>query len=490
VSSERPVDRAREGPPSVLVVDDDRRVLELLEVAFSAHGFKVWTAVDGDEAIKKAHVEHPDLLVLDVRLPKRSGLEVCEAVRRDPEQFHLPIILVSAASETEARVAGLQAGADDYLAKPFSPKELIARSRRLLARSAEGRDARRRTRELERELHRAQDEARRSLVEAQREQRLRELAYGPGRDLSRTLDVDEVARRFLLEVQSRLGVQTLALLLPGADGELTAHAVRGDGLERFAALSIPRQGPLATLLLALGRPALERELERLPELRPEVPPLVACGAALIAPLVSDGTLEGLLVTDERADGRAHTRLDAEMLLGLCDLAGAALATAQRFREQLDHQIELLVGADARGGHSGEAWTVVDRAARATLLPPRLRAHVALALAFGARVAEPGLRVALERLAANDPTRRITEVLALCDAGRGVPSERDDAPEAVRAAALLDVAGRLAAARRRGTPLEHALEESVTSLAVPLDPATLQALRAAAREAVWLAGSAA
>src|SRR5438552_16086516 len=128
----------------ILVVDDDRRVRELLEVALTAHGFAVITASDGEEAVKRAIAERPDLVVLDVRLPKKSGLEVCETLRGDPEDPSVPIILVSAAAETDARLQAFSRGADDYLAKPFSPKELIARIKRLLARNAETRAARHR----------------------------------------------------------------------------------------------------------------------------------------------------------------------------------------------------------------------------------------------------------------------------------------------------------------------------------------------------------
>ena len=112
------------------MVDDDKHVLELIEVAYTSHGFRVFTAADGHEAMQKTLTEHPDLLVLDVRLPKKTGFEVCEMLRRDPDEIHLPIILVSASGDTDARLKGFVAGADDFLAKPFSPRELIARSRR------------------------------------------------------------------------------------------------------------------------------------------------------------------------------------------------------------------------------------------------------------------------------------------------------------------------------------------------------------------------
>src|SRR5438093_4127852 len=155
---------------NILVVDDDRRVRELLEIALTAHGFAVLTAADGDEGIKRALGQRPDLVILDVRLPKKSGLEVCDALRGDVDDPSVPIILVSAAVETDARLQAFARGADDYLSKPFSPKELIARIKRLLVRHSESRAAVQRAQDLERELARAQDEARRARVDSRREQ--------------------------------------------------------------------------------------------------------------------------------------------------------------------------------------------------------------------------------------------------------------------------------------------------------------------------------
>ena len=97
--------------PIVLIVDDDLRVLELLEIAFQAHGFKVVKAADGDEAIHRIAGERPDLVVLDVRLPKKSGLEVCEIIRRDPTDARLPVIVMSGAAETESRLRAFTCGA-------------------------------------------------------------------------------------------------------------------------------------------------------------------------------------------------------------------------------------------------------------------------------------------------------------------------------------------------------------------------------------------
>ena len=475
--------------PRVLVVDDDRRVLELLEVAYTSHGFRVITAADGHEAMQKCLTDRPDLLVLDVRLPRKSGLEVCELLRRDPEENHLPIILVSAAGETDARLRGFTAGADDYVSKPFSPKELIARSRRLLWRASEARDMRRRMRDLERDLARAQDEVKRSAIETRREQRLRELATMLEREFHRTLDLDELARRILLEAQARLGVGLAGVLL--RDDSVQAfvpYAVRGDGLDRLAQLEFESNGALARMLPALGRPAAVRELERLPELADELPALVAARIARVSPLIGVAGLEALLVTDERLDGQEPAKADQEMMSVLCEAAGTALHTARLVRSQIDLEIELSApaeGEDTPQRH--EAAAIMDRAARATLLPPRLRGLLALAIRLGDAALAPATRAALTRLAKHDLTGRVKEFLQLISQDEPTPGSGEP-PEGARAAMLFSMALEMVRARAGGSTVEAALQHAARHAGSNLDPATLQALEAAVRECAWLSDS--
>ena len=130
--------------PLVLIADDDARVVELLTIALTSHHLRVITAVDGDEAIRRALAERPDLVLLEVRLPRKSGLEVCDYLRHDPEDPQVPVVLMSTSTDTESRLEGLARGADDFLEKPFSPKELVARVKRLIPRAPQARASRNR----------------------------------------------------------------------------------------------------------------------------------------------------------------------------------------------------------------------------------------------------------------------------------------------------------------------------------------------------------
>jgi len=127
--------------PSILLVEDEAPLVTMLSYNLEKAGFEVRAALDGDEALLMVAERLPDLVVLDWMIPKVSGLEVCRRLRRGKETARLPVIMLTARAEEEDRLRGLDTGADDYVTKPFSPKELIARIRAVLRRSRPATDA-------------------------------------------------------------------------------------------------------------------------------------------------------------------------------------------------------------------------------------------------------------------------------------------------------------------------------------------------------------
>ena len=117
---------------NVLLVDDDPVILKLLQVNFEMEGFNVSTANDGVEGLEKARAERPDIVLLDIMMPRMDGLQVTKALKGDPETKDIPIILLSAKAQASDIQAGKDIGADDYLTKPFDPLELLERVNELL----------------------------------------------------------------------------------------------------------------------------------------------------------------------------------------------------------------------------------------------------------------------------------------------------------------------------------------------------------------------
>ena len=119
---------------TVLIVEDETDVVDLLRYNLKRAGFKVLVANSGDDGLAAVRGHRPDVVVLDLMLPGMSGLEVCRALKKDPETAHIPVLMLTAKDEQKDRVKGLETGADDYVGKPFSPRELVLRVQALLRR--------------------------------------------------------------------------------------------------------------------------------------------------------------------------------------------------------------------------------------------------------------------------------------------------------------------------------------------------------------------
>jgi two-component system alkaline phosphatase synthesis response regulator PhoP len=121
----------------ILIVEDDKDIAKMLEYNLKKEGFKVITASDGEDGLDLAVRQYPDLILLDLMLPGMDGLEVCKALKKESKTGLIPVIMLTAKGQESDKVVGLELGADDYVTKPFSPRELIARIKAVLRRAAE-----------------------------------------------------------------------------------------------------------------------------------------------------------------------------------------------------------------------------------------------------------------------------------------------------------------------------------------------------------------
>jgi two-component system phosphate regulon response regulator PhoB len=183
-------------PERILIVDDEPDLLELVRFNLCQAGFDVETATGGQEGLEKARRRRPDLVVLDLMLPDVPGTEVCRRLRTDAELAGVPILMLTARSEEIDRVVGLELGADDYVTKPFSPRELVLRTRAILRRTrADGEPAklmRNGLLELDPERHRCRVSERDIKLTAKEFELLRALMERPGRVMTRDRLLDEV----------------------------------------------------------------------------------------------------------------------------------------------------------------------------------------------------------------------------------------------------------------------------------------------------------
>jgi diguanylate cyclase (GGDEF)-like protein len=125
----------------ILIVDDDPDILDILRIVLTERGFEVIEASNGEEALESAKTKAPNLIILDYKIPKLSGIEVCKQLRKDILLQHMPIIMLTGKGEVQDKVEGLGAGADDYIVKPFQVNELVARINMVLRRTSRELDA-------------------------------------------------------------------------------------------------------------------------------------------------------------------------------------------------------------------------------------------------------------------------------------------------------------------------------------------------------------
>ena len=116
----------------ILVVDDEIYIVHILDFSLGMEGYEVLTALDGEQALEKARAEKPDLIVLDIMMPKLDGYETCKRLKADPTTKDVPVILLSAKGRNVDQKVGFEVGADDYITKPFSPRKLVERINAIL----------------------------------------------------------------------------------------------------------------------------------------------------------------------------------------------------------------------------------------------------------------------------------------------------------------------------------------------------------------------
>jgi putative nucleotidyltransferase with HDIG domain len=324
---------------TILVVDDDRRVIDLLQISLTQNGYKVNTALTGEEGLESVRREPPDLIILDLRLPKKTGFEVCATLKSSKDTAHIPVVMVSASAEVDARLQGLMHGADDYLTKPFSPKELLIKVRRIFERIEKTELLSTKNRELETEVARNRED----LLVRNKELRfqvysletLMELTH----QLNSSLDLDYTLNTLILSVVGQLRVNSACLFLTDDREDpkrLDACTFKGLKEEHARGISFYYAGPFVRALLPLDgddiQPHRLADLEHDTDLDGEVGALFAAGLTLVCPVVMKQRLAAILAVGEKVSGQEFQAHDLEMLRVLSESAGMAIENARLFKD--------------------------------------------------------------------------------------------------------------------------------------------------------------
>jgi len=324
---------------TILVVDDDKRVVDLLQISLSQNGYHVTTASTGEEALESVRRETPHLVILDLRLPKKNGYEVCAALKSSKDTAGIPIIMVSATAEVDARLQGLMHGADDYLTKPFSPKELLIKVRRIFERLERAENLSIKNQELETEVARNRED----LVVRNKELRFQvfslETLMGLTHQLNSSLDLEALLSTVILSVVGQLRVNSACLFLSDEREDpkrLDAMTFKGVKEDLVRSIHFEYQDEFLHAVRPVdgeeGRPVRLHDLSQDPSLEKSVGPLYAAGFTLVCPVMMKRKLTALLAVGEKVSGQEFHSTDLEMVKALSESAGIAIENARLFKD--------------------------------------------------------------------------------------------------------------------------------------------------------------
>jgi putative nucleotidyltransferase with HDIG domain len=324
---------------TILVVDDDKRVVDLLQISLSQNGYHVTTASTGEEALESVRRETPHLIILDLRLPKKNGYEVCAALKSAKDTAGIPIIMVSATAEVDARLQGLMHGADDYLTKPFSPKELLIKVRRIFERLERAENLSIKNQELETEVARNRED----LVVRNKELRFQvfslETLMGLTHQLNSSLDLEALLSTVILSVVGQLRVNSACLFLTDEREDpkrLDAMTFKGVKEDLVRSIHFEYEDEFLRAVRPVdgeeGRPVRLHDLSEDPSLEKSVGPLYAAGFTLVCPVMMKRKLTALLAVGEKVSGQEFHSTDLEMVKALSESAGIAIENARLFKD--------------------------------------------------------------------------------------------------------------------------------------------------------------
>ena len=314
-----------------LLVDDDERLTFVLSAHLRTNGYEVATAANGQEALDLAESFQPDVIVMDIGMPVMDGIEATRRLKQDPATEHIPVIMLTARSRTEDLVIGLEAGAQEYVVKPFEVAELLARIRTMMRLAA-----------TRRELDQANDHLANQVASKTRQL---ELLYDYARSLNEAASFPAIYELVVTSVQKLTGSQRISLMLKEDDGKhLRCVQAVGIDPEIVGKIRVKAVDGIAGQVFTSGKTFVARAYGEYAE--SEAHKRYATQSFLSTPLVStslvtqDETLGVLNVTD-REDGQPFSQDEIDCIRSIADSAAIAIRNVQQ-RQRLRESVKVLL----------------------------------------------------------------------------------------------------------------------------------------------------
>lgn len=317
----------------ILLVDDDLKVLEILEESLNRHGYQVRTASNGRQALRSYETENPRLVILDMMLPDMNGLEVMEQMRHSPGSGDVPILILSANGDVEARLAGLEGGAEDYLVKPVALKEFCTKVDKVLERSVETKELRDRQNALEMQLSRGEENYTQVAKDLKRQLFSMKTLFSVSQDLNRVFDIEELVNVVSLTLIGELQISSMALfsLERENDRKFRLLGVKGFDQEKFQGISVDRENEFTKLL---EQEQVPRKIARNPDrtLAKILPDLRLAVFEYVTPVLVKGAVKGLVFTGPKLNGEEYSDYDKDMLMFIANSSGIGMENVRLIKQ--------------------------------------------------------------------------------------------------------------------------------------------------------------
>ena len=319
---------------NILVVDDDPNVVEIITESLRSRGYNTEYALDGETALQKYDEFLPDLVVLDVVLPRKDGFAVCDAIRTRDVNHDVPVIMISGNAIPEDMLEGFKSGAQDYIKKPFSVKEMIAKVDNFLSQASNRREMREQNEQLEDEIQKNVNDLQRVNKELKKKVLDLRSIFDLSQDLNRLRDPEELTNVFFLTIAGQLGIGSVCLFFAPNDAQSHLSYAGGRGIRDsvLRAVRLSRDTGMSHLLFT-GERRLDLRSEDIPEeAMREVKFMEDLGFHFGYPLIVKSSLIGIVFLGSKVSGQEYSANDWDVFKSICSSFASGLENSRIYSE--------------------------------------------------------------------------------------------------------------------------------------------------------------
>ncbi len=319
---------------NVLIVDDDLNVIEIITESLRNRGYGTESAYDGEDALEKYDRFKPDLVILDVLLPKKDGFKVCDEIRARDVHRDVPVIMISGNAIPDTMLEGFKSGAQDYIKKPFSVKEVLAKVDNFLSQASGRKNLREQNELLEDELQKGQEDYKNINRELKKKILEMRTLFDLSQDLNRLQDPDELMNIFFLTLIGQLGISAVSLFAVGAEADDYLSFVGGRGVREsiLKTVRLSRWTDLAKFMVENPEVLDLTNGDLIEDTAKEGKFMVDLGFSHCYPLIVKSNLTGIVFLGKKINDMEFNANGIDLIRSICTSAATGFENARLYSE--------------------------------------------------------------------------------------------------------------------------------------------------------------